>query len=115
MHQPCFSVQLKNFNSFEPRVIYIDVQESIELRVLQKKIAGEARKSLGVFNDDYKNRGFTPHITVAFRDLKKPEFLKAWEKMKDEVFESVFKVEDLCLLKHNGDHWEIIKRFSFEK
>jgi len=111
--QEVFSIQLKNFSAFEPRVIYIDVVENQELGVLQKKVAENARKSLGIFNDDYKNRGFSPHVTVAFRDLKKPEFYNAWQTFKNKEFEATFNVEDLCLLKHNGRNWEINKQYAF--
>ncbi len=110
-HQP-FSLQLKDFGAFEPRVIFVDVEENLKLRALQKNIARSMRKSLNVFNDDYKNRGFTPHITVAFRDLKKPEFLKAWEKMQHESFDGSFLVSAIQLLKHDGSRWNIHEQYE---
>ncbi|MEL7005803.1 MAG: 2'-5' RNA ligase family protein [Bacteroidota bacterium] len=111
--QKPFVVQLRNFNAFEPRVIYIDILDNTELRTLQNTLAASMRRVLNIFNDGYKNKGFKPHITVAFRDLRKAEFYNAWKTIKDEVFEAAFEVKELCLLKHDGQRWEINTRYPF--
>ena len=106
-----FTIGLSGFSAFAPRVIFIDMKENIELRKLQVDLVTDTRKELKIFNDNYKERGFHPHMTVAFRDLKKPEFFKAWKKFENEEFSGEFVVAHLCLLKHNGSTWDVYKRF----
>ena len=72
-----FEVSLKNFNCFEPRVVYIDVEKSAELTNIKNEVLSLSRKTLKL--DIPKDlRGFNPHITIGFRDLKKPDFYKVW-------------------------------------
>lgn len=108
-----FSVDLTGFAAFPPRVIYVQPAESLELHDLQKTVARAMRLSLNLFNADYQNRGFHPHITLAFRDLKKPRFHEAWGEFENKPFEASFLVESICLLKHNGNSWDILRDLPF--
>ncbi len=56
---------------------------------------------------DYKNMGFYPHMTIAFRDLKKNIFPVAWEEFKNRNIDMHWQAHELCLLKHNGKKWEV--------
>jgi len=76
-----FEVVLKDYGAFTPRVIYISVQSSEPLLSLQKNLIEITRIKLKIINDSYKNKGFHPHITVAFRDLSKANFVKALGKV----------------------------------
>lgn len=104
-------ITLNNFNCFPPRVIYIDVEESDDLYNLWACVTYTLRKNLGIDNADYKNRGFLPHVTVAFRDLKKPAFTSAWDEFKDRKYNAQFDVNSIWLLKHNGKVWERYHEF----
>lgn len=106
-----FTVSLINFNCFEPRVVYIDVEKSEELSNLRNEVMNLGRKALKL--DLPKDlRGFNPHITIAFRDLKKPQFYALWEQLKEKPFATTFKVSSIALLKHNGKRWEVLKEFG---
>lgn len=107
-----FEVKLLNFSCFKPRVIYVGVEENSELDKVKKKVMDVSRK---VWKLDLPRdmRGFHPHITIGFRDLKKPEFFKAWDAVKDKPFESIFSVHTITLLKHNGKSWDEFKQFDF--
>jgi 2'-5' RNA ligase len=109
-----FQVQLKNYGCFPPKVLFIDVLKSDELAALQKSVARHTRQLLYQFNDTHRNRGFHPHITIAFRDLKKAAFIQAWENLQHESFEMEFTVNSIWLLKHNGTQWEAYKEFPFQ-
>jgi len=111
--QTNFEVGLDGFGAFAPRVIYICVNESESLWSCQSQLQKVLKQGIGVFNADYKNRGFHPHITVAFRDLKKPSFLQAWQEFGHKVFKSTFIVESISLLKHNGQTWDEFDRYPF--
>lgn len=110
-----FRVQLMNFNSFAPRVIFIDVVMNESLARLQKEITRFCRMALNLFNADYKDQPFHPHVTLAFRDLKKNIFPDAWAEFQNRKFNADFTVDRFVLLKHNGRVWEAFREFPFEK
>jgi 2'-5' RNA ligase len=101
-----FELSLQNFNSFAPRVIFIDVVPNAELVSLQKKLLKYCKQELNLFNADYKDQVFHPHLTLAFRDLKKSMFAEAWEEFRSKSFSAAFVVDKFNLLKHNGRVWE---------
>jgi len=110
--QPTFPVELSNFGAFAPRVIYVDVLPEERLNQLQSGVAATCRTELNLFNDKHK-KGFSPHITVAFRDLRKAEFHQAWESFQQRNFSGNFEADSLTLLKHDGKQWEVFRQFPF--
>ena len=104
--QAAFSLGLQGFGAFAPRVIYVAVEENTQLRVLQKALADFMRRSLKVFDPNYKERGFHPHMTIAFRDLKKALFPQVWAEFQDRPFQASYEVNSLWLLRHDGKQWQ---------
>jgi 2'-5' RNA ligase len=105
-------IHLKDFNCFEPRVIYLDVTENEPLKNMQQKLFSYCKKELNLFNAQYKEMPFHPHITLAFRDLKKPMFYKAWQEFKTTSYQATFTLKHLVLLKHNGKKWDVFNEFE---
>ena len=89
------------------------MEECSALEELQKQIAKTAREKLKLDNSGYKNRGYHPHMTVAFRDLKPSAFRQAWEEFEGRELSHHFEVRSIVLLKHNGKDWEIFREFRF--
>jgi 2'-5' RNA ligase len=112
LHEP-FTLTLTGFGAFPPRVIYAQPAESPQLHALQKAVAKAMRLSLNLLNADYQGRGFHPHITLAFRDLKKPRFQEAWQEFENKPLEASFPVDNVCLLKHNGSSWDVFRELPF--
>lgn len=110
---PSFDLQLKNYSCFEPKVIFIDVIKNETLNTLQKELVFHVKSNLNVFNQYEDKRGYHPHVTIAFRDLKKTDFYLANEEYKAKVFDAEFKVNSFFLLKHTGKVWLPLKAFSF--
>jgi 2'-5' RNA ligase len=110
-----FQITLSDFACFEPRVIFIIVQENDLLFQMQQQLVRYAKQNLQLFNQSDDMRGFHPHVTVAFRDLKKPLFYKMWEEYKNKVFDATFTCNNICLLKHVDDKWEVYKTFTIVK
>lgn len=107
-----FLIELKNFNCFQPRVIYVDVVKNTELNDLHLKLRGFCRRNLHLYNEDENMRGFVPHITVAHRDLKKQMFYKIWDyEFRGKQFHAEFQYEGFALLKLDAK-WEIHKSFG---
>jgi 2'-5' RNA ligase len=108
-----FSVSLQNFSCFAPRVIYIDVTPSPELNQLQTDLHRFCKIELNLFNAQYRDLPFHPHLTVAFRDLRKEQFTAAWQEFQHKSFSGEFEVNKITLLKHSGIHWQPFKDFYF--
>lgn len=114
LHQPSsFSIQLNGFSCFEPRVLFINVEDNQSLQALQTKLVQLCKQKLQLFNQADDLRGFHPHVTVAFRDLKKPVFYKLWEEYQQKPFKTMFQCSSFCLMKQVEDKWEVYKTFHF--
>lgn len=113
--QKSFEIELKNFGCFEPRVIYIQVMENKELRTLQSALTRFCKTELNLFNANRLDQPYHPHLTVAFRDLKKALFPQAWAFVKDLDFQAQFSCQELVLLKHDGKVWQPEKTFVMPK
>jgi 2'-5' RNA ligase len=100
-----FEIQLKNFGCFEPRVIFIDVVKDRNLEECYQKLTAFAKTELHLFNSQYRDQPFHPHVTLAFRDLKKPQFEAAWNEFKFKTYSGSFECRKLTLLKHDGKIW----------
>ncbi len=108
-----FELQLQDFSRFAPRVIYLNVLESEPLRTLQSDLHSFCKTELNLFNARYRDLPFHPHITLAFRDLKKEKFEKAWAEFKEKNFAGNFIIEKITLLKHDGKVWNPYADFDF--
>jgi 2'-5' RNA ligase len=107
-----FQIMFDNYNCFEPRVVFINIVDQDKLFELQKQLVGYVKRHLMLFNQADDRRGFHPHITVAFRDLKKAVFYKVWEEYRAKPFKGEFSCSSFSLLKHQKDHWTVLKDFT---
>jgi 2'-5' RNA ligase len=105
---------LDNFASFAPRVIFINVADSVTLIDFQKSIQRFFKKELNIFNANYREEPYHPHLTLAFRDLKKAAYKEAWEEFKSKEYKAEFMADRLSLLKHDGKRWNVHQEFSLE-
>lgn len=106
-----FKLEIQNYSWFEPRVIYAQVKPSEQLKELHNQLKNYAKRELRLFNEVDDRRGFHPHITVAFRDLKKPQFYKLREVFKEKKIEGTFNYEGFSLLKLDKT-WNQLKEFK---
>ncbi|HNP19209.1 MAG TPA: 2'-5' RNA ligase family protein [Fulvivirga sp.] len=113
VHQQSFEMVLNGFGHFKQRVIYLDVEQNESLFNLFLEIRKFMKVNYNIFNADYKNRGFHPHLTVAFRDLSKEKFKEAWPLFEDRSFRRPFTAYAIALLKHNGTNWDVACELPF--
>lgn len=104
---------LSGFGAFVPRVIFINVLKTPELLAVQKTLMTNLEATLGIVDQVGKTRPFAPHMTLASRDLTKPNFRLAWQEFQARELHYEFTVPHLTLLAHNGKHWEIESEFPF--
>lgn len=117
-NQKPFHVALSGFDTFEPRVIFVNVLQSIALQRCFENVK-KAMRSLNILNAQYKDRPFHPHITIAFGDLKKAQFYKAREVYKHQTYQAHFLAEELILFRHEADskeqqRWFVDHRFKMK-
>jgi 2'-5' RNA ligase len=109
-----FEINLNHFSHFQDRVIFIDVKISDYLKQIQKDVV-DCMKRLFIFNQLDDKRGFHPHITVAFRDLKKEQFEKAWYVYKNKKFDKNFICSSISLMRKENNLWEEIYTFKLNE
>ncbi len=106
-----FPVQLKGFGSFAQRVIYIHVERSPDLQSCQHQLALHLAEQLGLQDPRSRHREFTPHMTVAFRDLTRRAYKAAWPEFETRPFSQIFQANTLTLLIHTGQRWQVDSTF----
>lgn len=105
-----FTINLKNYNFFEPRVIFINVEKNETLVDLHKHLKLFAQNQLKLLNEINDLRGFKPHVTIAFRDLKKPLFYKLQNEFESKKYSNSFNYLGFSLLKFDKK-WEVLHNF----
>ncbi len=100
---------LDGFAAFAPRVIYIHVAPTPALKTLQAQLVKAVAKPLNL--PPTQRHPFTPHMTIAFRDLTKENFRSAWADFREQSFAARCWVSHLTLLLHNSRRWQIYREF----
>lgn len=106
------TIKLNGFSSFPPRVIFIKVEITPALEQLQKNLEKYFKRQFNLFNANYKELPFHPHLTLAFRDLKKPNYQRAWDEFVSKNYQASFLADKIVLLKHSGTLWEVFRDFT---
>ena len=106
-----FETNLSGFGAFSPRVIYINVETNSPMEALHSSLRDFCYQELGIENQG--KTPFLPHLTIAFRDLTKPQFRLAWEEFENREFHNCFMAVGLSLLKHNGKTWDVLQELPF--
>lgn len=103
-----FEIALKDFGFFEPRVVFVSVEENDKLNQLQKYVVDVCRRELKLDNGNFKNKAFHPHVTIGFRDLRKKMFYEAKEEFEKRAYSQNFLLGRIDLLKHDGKSWNVM-------
>lgn len=107
-------IHLQDFAHFSNRVLYISIKQNDLLNRIRKETEQHFIHTLGDIIKK-ETRPFTPHITIANRDLKPGDFLKAWEHFSHKKFEKTFIPSQLSLLKLSPDKWNVISEKNWTK
>lgn len=107
-----FMINLSGFAAFPPRVIYLDVVPNSFLPNLYVDMAAILANTLSII-DPYASRPFVPHMTVAFRDLTPENFERAWSEFRDRKINFEFEANNLILLAHDEQKWNVLSKFAF--
>lgn len=106
-----FSVALDGFGNFSGSarpVIYVKPVENPNLSSLQKQIIQAFSGTFPEIKVSHTEKVFSPHITIAYRDLTPEFFLNAWAEYADLSFKASFQVSRFHLMQHDGNGWNTI-------
>ncbi|MGF1512527.1 MAG: 2'-5' RNA ligase family protein [Elainellaceae cyanobacterium] len=104
-------VCLEGFSAFKPRVLYIDVCKTEALLDLQSHMAHHLEAYFGIA--DPKPRPYTPHVTVASRNLSPGLFRRIWVDLRSRPAHFEFICDRLTLLVHRGQ-WHIHSDYALQ-
>jgi len=107
--------EIKGTSLKHPYAIVLEVEVSDALRAVNEKINKEIYE--GLERPSMKDETYRPHITLAYRDLTKENYLKAIDFFRDNPINSRFKFEldNLVLIRHEThDLVEEFRKFRFE-
>ncbi|TCD08556.1 2'-5' RNA ligase family protein [Pedobacter frigidisoli] len=108
-----FTQILRNFNSFDKHTFYLDVAQNSGIMNLQAEIKKELKPlKLLQEQDNFK---FTPHLTLAFKDVKPLVMDLIIAEFKDKKFKREFQVSGFSVYKHINKRWQPFKEFKFKK
>ncbi len=109
-----FDISVSGFGAFGERTIFAHVERSRELENLQKKICSLLGNG-GVRVKDEKR--FTPHITIANRDIRPEAFVPSMEYFNAIDLKYIFTADSVMVFEFcdyvwtSGDRGSV--RFSF--
>ncbi len=107
---PPVPITLDGFGVFPPKVIYVNVIKTPELMGIQPLLMADLETNLNIIEAS-KQRSFSPHMTVAFRDLTRENFRKSWAEFEHQPFHHEFVAQSLTLLQHDGTLWNVLSEF----
>lgn len=113
-----FTAHLNGFGCFDNSkvpVIFVKPQVSQALISLQKELIKSFTSHFPEISVHYHENDFSPHMTVAYRDLSYEEFTKAWQVYQKKEYKASFEVNGLYLLKHDTKQWNIISEHLLQE
>lgn len=119
--ETAFNIKLVNFASFPNRkrknpVIYVHNEQSEELNKLHKNLMLALREHLNL-PSSATSLSFSPHMTIAFKDLSLEEYDRAWLEFSERKYINTFQVNKLSLLRFNNkeNKWDVLREFMFKE
>ncbi|MDH7464509.1 2'-5' RNA ligase family protein [Chitinophagaceae bacterium 26-R-25] len=113
-----FTIDLENFGAFHTKsnpVIFVHPVMNVQLAAVQKEIIRSFHNhypDITIMDVEHK---FTPHMTIAYRDLEFSRFQEAWKVYHDKEYKRTFTVNDFHLLQHDGEKWNVVETYGLSK
>ncbi|MDB5268188.1 MAG: 2-5 ligase family protein [Hymenobacter sp.] len=108
--QASFQVGLNGFAWFGSRTLLVRVSESEALQAFHAALMDWCRTHLPEVAPE--NRPFTPHLTLATRDLPPAQVPALQKQFAARSYAGTFAVRNITLFRHDGQQWQ--PRATFE-
>ncbi|MEQ9064492.1 MAG: 2'-5' RNA ligase family protein [Vicingaceae bacterium] len=100
--------QLRGISSFPPRTVFIDVLKSDWLENTRMVIQRAMQEGGFGKLDDH----FHPHVTLMTRDVNRETYARAFQDLKDLIFDDEVPGNEITLFKHDGKQWKELESFE---
>jgi 2'-5' RNA ligase len=101
-------ITYRNFGHFGNKVLYIALTPSPQLFALQQELQPCLQQQKLV---NTPKKPFSPHTTLATRDISPHQFETLWKEYREQVFAASFTAKELTLFQHDGERWEIAHKW----
>jgi len=108
-----FEISIDGFGSFGVGVIYAAIEKSTELKNIEKDLADVLRKRFNLKKSDGSSFAFSPHVTLAFKDLTPPMFQLAWAEYAEKLYRRKWQVTGISLFQYSFDGWKVLITSQF--
>ncbi|MFC3880129.1 2'-5' RNA ligase family protein [Algoriphagus namhaensis] len=108
---PIFDIRIDGVRTFGNRVIFWDVKADASLFKLQSELNLFCKRELKLV-DELADRNYTPHMTIAFKDLKPVKFDPVFELIRENAIFQNYSVSDISVLKKVDGRWKELERIS---
>ncbi len=112
-----FQIDLQNFGSFPNKnnpVVFVRPVMNASLAAVQKEILRSFHNHFPAIPVMKSEQHFSPHITIAYRDLSFEHFENAWKIFQNIEYKTSFTVNDFHLLQHDGRQWNIVSTYAIK-
>ena len=100
-------IETAGFDHFAKRVLFVAIKDEPHLNEIKRDVKVYFLDALGDIIKK-EERAFHPHITIANRDMKPSDFVKAWEHFSGKNFGEKFQADTVSLLRLYPDQWKVV-------
>ncbi len=105
------TLTIQGVKTFGDRVIYLGVEAGENLYVFQKELRTFCKRELNLV-EELSDRNYHPHMTVAFKDIKKPQFQNIVQFSSDLNVYGEMEISEIWLLKRLNSRWFLYKEIK---
>jgi len=102
--EAAFEVPLDGFAWFGDRTLFVRVSEGAALRAFHARLLAWCAVHLPQVRPE--NRPYTPHLTLATRDLPPAQVPGLRALFGGRTYVAAFAVQQLTLFRHDGQQWQ---------
>jgi 2'-5' RNA ligase len=107
--QTSFAVGLKNFRWFGNRTLFVHVSQPEPVQAFHAALTAWCAEHLPQVPRE--SRPFTPHMTLATRDLPTAAVPELRQHFGARSYQAAFEVNSFVLFRHDGQQWRNIQEF----
>ncbi len=105
------NVTVKGVKTFGERVIYLGIEAEQDLYDFQKDLKSFCKRELNLL-DELSDRNFQPHMTIAFKDIKKSQFQNILQFATEMRLLQKLEILNIMLLKRVDGAWVLHEKFE---
>ena len=105
-----FEFKINDFSHFEKKCWFVKINDSGRIFKIRKSIV-KGIKEVGGISADKKDLNLPPHLTLAYKDIKK-QFQAIGRFLRKESISEEVKFDNITILKHSNNKWKTYRLFQ---